>query len=191
MKKAKEKTSDNQSIKENSIKDLLNNLLQLESGTLLPVQQVILKEVLINDKTFDELADSLKLTPYIQKQILSTGVLRLNQLIKELGKSLDAYYRVSEELKKTKGLLQETGNKPQPQVMLSAKQKHALSLHITKAGFSKRFITVCEYAGIFKVSQLVKYSGLDFLRLRGCGRKSIREVEDFFERNDLIWKMEL
>lgn len=163
----------------------------MENNRLSQTERIILREVLVNQKNFSELTETLKLTSFRQKQIFTAGASRLQKALKNLNESLNAYYRVSEDLNKAKQVLEVIEKQKKPEINLSPEQKKVLSTPLFETGLSVRLLTICEHAGINTVSDLVKLSKLEFLRLRNCGRKTLKEAEEFVDRNHLSWRMQV
>ena len=60
----------------------------IETLTQLPIQQKMAIEMrFVNNKTFEQIAEILKVSPVNARQIISRGIKRLRELVSEGGKS--------------------------------------------------------------------------------------------------------
>lgn len=186
-----QKINDNKTIREESINLLLNTLLNLEISSISNRERTILIEVLLNGKSFSELKDTLLLTTSRQRTIVKNAVTRFNNSLFTINDKLKLhdsllldYYKAQKEKEEMESKL--TKKKP-----VDPKLKKILDLPIEETGLSKRVQNVCLYGEIFHVSDLVNSSVHEILRLRNSGKKGITEIENFFEKNKLWWRMEL
>ncbi|HTA84523.1 MAG TPA: DNA-directed RNA polymerase subunit alpha C-terminal domain-containing protein [Bacteroidia bacterium] len=178
---AKKKT-----LKEQRIEELLQSLLLF--GGLSKLEQTILTEVLINDKQFKDLTQSLRLTTYRQKQIFNTTTSRLMKALAVANENEDAYSAMKVELAATKKKLEALEKNNEERDKISPETKELLAIPIDKTYLSSRVKNVCYKADINKVSDLIKYSKRAFGGLRDSGKKSIDEVGAFLEAHGLSWK---
>src|SRR5205085_2902420 len=77
---------------------------------------------------------------------------------------------------------------------LPVKTQELLKTKIVDTTLSARIKNLCRYGDLFgynieTVADLVELSPKELLRFRNCGNKSITEIEEFFSKNGLRWKM--
>ncbi len=185
------KVNDNKTIRDESIKKILNNLLQADINKLPPLYTTMLTEVLINGKTFGELKEIVQLPTSRQRVVFNNAVNSLSNELLSVNDKLKAYDLLQEELltaKRSIGILEKQIKK---EASINPKLKKLLSLSIDKTGFSARVLKICSDGDINKVSDLVRYSERKFRGLRNCGKTSMEEVEEFLNKNSLSWGMEI
>ena len=181
------KTNDNKTVRGEATRIVLTALLKVNLGTISTLHKTMLIEVLINCKTFEELKELVKLTTGRQKTVFQNAVNSLLNSLQKLNEKLSSYDELKEELLITqKQILESKINK---EISISPKLKKVLSIPINRAGFSTRVQQICSMAEIHFISDLVCVSRREFLGFRNCGKKSADEVEAYFNRNGLSWKM--
>lgn len=187
----KPKINDNKTIREESTKELLYNLLQIEINTLSQLQKKMLIEVLINGKTFGELKENLGLTSSRQRVVFKNGVNNLSKALLVMNDKLKAYDLLQAELLIAQRLIKNLEGQIEKKASINPKLKKLLSLSIDKTGLSARVLTVCSWAGVNTVSDLVRCSKRKFLGFRNCGKTSMVELEEFLNKNNLSWEMDV
>jgi hypothetical protein len=187
----KTKINDNKTVREESIKKLINSVLKIEVKSLMEIEKNILIEVLDNNKSFTELQLLNNLTNARQKIILENAVVRFSKYIERINDRQRLYEESQQELielRHWKKLLEASLEKEKA---IDPKLKKLLLLTIQQAGFSTRLQQICYNQNILIIADLVKYSKHKLSGLRNCGQKSITEVEGFFEKNGLVWSMKI
>jgi len=177
-------------IREQSLEEILPYLFTFGDNIFTELEQTLLKEVLIYNKTFFDLIPSTELTTFRQKQIFNAAVKRLCRILHETGKKQSAYNKIEYELAEANEKLQNITSK-QNTLSLAPELKVLLDTPIDKAGLSARVVNICSRAGIGTLFDLIKYSRADFLKHRDSGKKSADEVEDFLKNKGLFWKMQI
>lgn len=182
------KTDNNKTAKE-AVKNVLEVLLEINFGTISSLHKTMLVEVLINNKTFAELTETVKLTTGRQKVVFQNAVNSLINSLKKVNEKLNSYDQLKEELLITQEHFKILERKINREESISPKLKKILSIPIGRAGFSMRVQHICSFSGIHFISDLVSISKREFLKLRNCGKRSTDEVDEFFKRNELSWNM--
>ena len=187
--KSKKKATILETLKEQGTMGLLKSTLQLGTPFLTRLEQIILKEILIENKTFNDLKASLKLMPMRQQQILNTGIRRMHKIMAEMNEKVVAYDVVKKELVETKNRLAEFETAIKKQNELSPKLKESQNQLIENIGFSARVRNICHKKDIKTLFDLVGYTKKDFSSIRDCGKKCSDEVEVFLLSKGLSWGM--
>ena len=76
-------------------------------------------------------------------------------------------------------------------VILKTKQldkTNSLNTEISDIGLSVRAMMVCYSNNITTVEELVNMTKNEFRSLKNVGAKSIQEIDEYFEKNNLNWK---
>lgn len=183
------KVNDNKTVRDESTKDLLNILLQMDINTLTPLYKTMLGEVLINGKTFGELKEIVKLPTSRQKVVFKNAVNTLINALKGVNDKLAAYDLLQAELILAKRSIKNLEDKISKENAIPPKLKKKLAVPIGKSGLSSRAQQVCSLGNVHSVYDLVSLSRREFLSLRNCGKISADEVETYLYKNGLSWKM--
>jgi hypothetical protein len=178
-------------LKQEAISGLLSTVINLEITKIPQVERTILNGLLVEGKTFKEVLETTKLTASRQTVVFQNGVNRLINNLGGLSKKLQSFDKLAGELYQTQQLLKKFENEDKLASALTWKQKKFLSLALTEIGLSARAVNVCDWGQIHTVSDLVKLSKTEFLKLRNCGKKTVDEVDAFFLKNHLSWKMKI
>ena len=181
----------NKTIREQSTKILIETLINSLSENYPQLQKDLLSDVLIKGKTFAETSKLNKLTSHRQKIILKNSVNQLSQLLKMMGKFVrdhDKMEKELEELKQWKKILESNIKKEKD---VDPELNKLLSILIYKTELSGRVKGICKYGYITTIRDLVKLTPLDFLALGSSGKKSMAEVESFFQTHGLSWNMDV
>lgn len=184
------KINDNKTIRDESINLLLNTVLNLEINALSERDKMILIEVIINGKSFGELKETLQLTTSRQRTILKNAVSRFNAFLLTINDKLRLHDALLSDYYKAQKAKEGIERKLVKQKAVNPKLKKILDLPIQKTGLSTRVQNLCLFEKIYHVSDLIKLSAHDMLKLRNAGKKSISEIESFLEKNKLWWEME-
>lgn len=183
------KTNDNKTVRGEAIRNVLTALLKISPGTISTLHRTMLTEVLINGKTFTELSEIVQLTTYRQKTVFQNAVNSLINSLLNMNEKLSSYDQLKQELFISKENFKILRSEIVKGTTISPELKNVLSIPISKVGFSKRVQQICSYAEIKFVSDLVSISKRKFSGFRNCGKKSVEEVEAYFNHNGLSWKM--
>jgi DNA-directed RNA polymerase alpha subunit len=179
------KVNDNKTTREECIKILLHSVLKIEVKTIMEIEKTILIEVLDNNKSFAELQSKCSLTRTRQRIILENATNKFAKYLESINEK-QQFYEESEkeliELRHWKKILEANIEKEKA---IDPKLKKLLALTIKEIGFSSRVQQVCYNENIYTISDLVKYSKRNLSRIRNCGRKSVKEIEDFLAKNGL------
>ncbi|MFL5763585.1 MAG: DNA-directed RNA polymerase subunit alpha C-terminal domain-containing protein [Bacteroidia bacterium] len=189
--KTKNKIDDNKTLRAETTKDLIAVLISVGKGTLTNREYEIMEGVLVNQKTFGDLAEELLLTRSRVKTIFENAVKRLNHLYTGIHRRVTAFDKMEKELAELKNKLTQIEGQIAKQNAIPAELKKLLSTPIDDLGFSKRLFGVCVASDIRTVRDLVKHSRRDFIQKRNFGGKTMRELEDFFESNELSFGMDV
>lgn len=189
--KTKNKIDDNKTLRAQSTKELLAAAISIGKATLTEREYSILEDVLVNQKTFRELGESLQLTRSRVKAIFQNGEKRLNNLFKGIHKRVTSYDALENELKEAEKKLAELQITVEKESKISPELKALLATPISDLDFSARLLGVCVAAEISTVGDLVKFSKIDFLRMRNFGGKTMRELEDFLASKKISLGMKL
>jgi hypothetical protein len=187
----KKKRDDNKSLREKSTKSLLASAISIGKNTLTEREHSILLEVLVNQKTFSELAEHFQLTPLRLKMIFQNGEKRLNRLFKGIHDRVIAYDEMEKELKTLRKQLSLLETEADKKNKISPELKALLALPVNSLDFSPRVTKVFTDHDINTVADIVKRSRRDFIMLRNFGGKSMRELEDFVNSKKLHWNMDV
>ena len=95
-------------IRDQSIEELLKNILPYGNMALSELEQTLLKEVLINNKTFKELNKFFGISVIRQEQIFANALIHLNRTLRTISEKLNthAYTILEKELAETKKKLE-------------------------------------------------------------------------------------
>lgn len=185
--------SDNKTLREQSSKLLISQLLESQNEILMDREKTLLFEVLCNQKSFAELTDVMLLSTHRQKVIFNKAVEKLSAYITDFNKKLSSLNKLEDELKdlKTWKTLLESSLKAQKETEeeIDPALKKLLLKNIADLKISERVKSVCRYGNLITVSDLVSSHRHDLLQLRNCGGKTIGEIENFLEVNGLWWGM--
>lgn len=185
--------SDNKTLREQSTKTIISQVLESQHKILMDVEKTILVEVLCNQKSFSELTDFIQLTPHRQKIIFNKAVEKLTAHVKDSNKKLIAFDKLENELNDLKNwkILLESNLKIQKENKIDLALKKLLSKNIADLKISERVKSVCRYGNLTKVADLVSSHRHDVLQLRNCGKTTILEIEDFLQNNGIWWGMDV
>jgi len=178
-------------LKQEAMLGLLSKIINLEIIQVPQVERTILNGILVEGKTFKEVQEITKLTAQRQAVVFQNGVNRLLNNLGGLSKKLQGFDKLAGELYETQQQLKKFDDQNKTENTLTEKQKKVLSLPLTETGLTARVINICDFGQIHIVSDLVKIPKTEFLKLRNCGKKSVDEVDAFFLKNDLSWKMKI
>lgn len=187
----KSKINDNKTVREESVKKLIHSALKIDVKSISELEKTILIEVLDNGKSFAELQNTNNLTSSRQRTILENTVNKLGKHLETINDKQRQYEESQKELielRHWKILLEASVEKEKA---IDPKLKKTLSLIVQDVGFSNRVLQIFFNNNIFAVSDIVKYSKRNMSRLRNCGKKSIKEIEDFLKKNELSWGMKV
>lgn len=191
----KSKINDNGTLKSEAIQEILTALVEVEfkglspHNGLVPLHRAMLKEVLVNNKTFGELKGILKLTTFRQRELFKDAVRSLKIRLDSLNNIYTDYQAIEKELEEAKSVIKHLEAKIEKDSSISPEIKKKLAVSIGKAGFSSRVQGICSYAGLHTLSDLVHLSKREFSNIRNCGKTSVDEVEAYLNKNGLSWKM--
>jgi predicted DNA-binding protein YlxM (UPF0122 family) len=192
---------DNKTIKEKTRRELSIKLVEVASKYLTEREEEILGDILLDDKTFNEIGDRLQLTSARVKQIFEKGVRRMYHFLNTIEEKILRYDELSEQYSKMEKDLADLKkqvavadkNKAIWKALLS-KTRELLSTPIEDTTLSARIKNLCANGDVFgiipvTVADLVKLSPSKLKTFRNCGKKSIDEIEDFLSDNGLKWGM--
>lgn len=187
----KPKVNDNKTIREECIKILLHSILKIEVKSIMEIEKIILLEVLDNNKSFAELQSKINLTRTRQRTILENATNKFAKYLEGINEK-QRFYEESEselvELRQWKKILEANIEKEKA---IDPKLKKLLALTIKEIGFSSRVQQICFNENIYTVSDLIKHSKRNLSRIRNCGKKSVKEIDNFLEKNGLSLGMRL
>lgn len=178
-------------LKQEAMLGLLSKIINLEIIKVPQVERTILNGILVEGKTFKEVQEITKLTAQRQAVVFQNGVNRLMNNLGGLSKKLQDFDKLAGDLYETQQQLKKFEEQNKVENTLTEKQKKILSLPLTETGLTARVINVCDFGNVHTVSDLVKLSKTEFLKLRNCGKKTVDEVDAFFLKNNLSWKMQV
>lgn len=187
---------DNKALKEATRIELSNKVIQVCSKHLTTLEWEVLTKVLLDNQTFAEIAEKRELTSGRVKQIFEKAVRRtisyltsIDEKIIEFNKSIKEHKNIVNQLENYKNREEENNKEKRILASLTPEVKKLLQTKISESELPVRMKSVCEYGNIKTIADLVKSSPRELLKLRNCGKKSIKETEDFFRRNKLDWGM--
>lgn len=194
--------NDNKTAKEIARKELSSKLVEVGSKLLTKLEQEVLIQVLINEKTFAEIADYRQLTSGRIKQIFQKGIRRLNHFLNSFDEKLTKYNEVidkySELVMRVEEYEKEAKERNKKKNILesfSLEIQNLLKTKIADTELLARVKNTCEKGDVFgrntveTIADLVKLNPKELLKFRNCGKKSITEIEEFFSKNHLHWGM--
>ena len=187
----KSRTNDNKTLKAEASKELIASLLEINFEGLRPLYKTMLIEVLINDKTFSELNETVKLTTSRQKVVFQDAVKLLKKELNCMNNALVSFQTMEKELSQAQRLIEYLEGKASKENNIAPELKKKLAIPIGKSGLSSRVQQVCSLGNVHSVYDLVSLSRREFLSLRNCGKISVDEVEAYLYKNELSWKMDV
>lgn len=183
------KINDNKTVREESIKKIVHSVLKIEVKSITELEKSILVGVLDKGKSFAELQQANNLTSTRQRTVLEQAVTKFNKYLDSTNDWQQLYEESQKELielRHWKKLLEASVEKENA---IDPELKKMLSLVVQEVGFSNRVLQIFTNNDIFTVADIVKYSKRKISRLRNCGKKSVKEIETFIEKNGLYWGM--
>lgn len=187
---------DNKSIKEATRIELSNKVIQVCSKHLTTLEWEVLTKVLLDDKTFAEIAEKRQLTSGRVKQIFQKGVRRtigyltsIDEKAIEYREALKKHEKIVRQLENYQKREEENNKEKKIWRSLSSEVQKLLQTKVGDSELPARMKSVCDYGNIKTIADLVKQSPRELLKLRNCGKKSITETEEFFSKNNLQWGM--
>ena len=182
-----------EALREQSIKKLFKALLPFGNTTLPAIEQRLLKEVLINKKTFEELQKPLGIPIVTQEKLFNHALKHLNRILCDVSEKLhtNAYTILEKELAETKKKLESLERSAEQHDKLSPELKELLATPISQCDLPPRVQNICLFAEIKTVHDLVRYSRYDFKSFRNSGKRTCNDVEEFLEENGLSWEMQI
>lgn len=172
-------------------KKLMDILLGLEQvgNSFSTSEMKFLYDAFLLDKTSDQITAELGLSELEQNRILSAALEIICQSIEQLLQASLAY----EDLKNSVFVLPEDHA---DQVQLEYKKnnlpfrtKMILNAPLENYSFSPRVRNVFARENMTKVSDILRFNKKEFLRLRNCGEKTVKEIEAFLKENHLDTQM--
>ena len=198
---SKKYKEDNKTIKELTRLELSKKIVQIGIKHLTKLEAEVLSQTLIDNKSFAEIGESRQLTSGRVKRIFQTGILRLNIFLDNIDSRMETYLKIIEnysvmekqiaEYEKIEDKNEKERNKFES---LSPKTQDLLKTKITDTALSARIKNLCRYGDLYgykidTVADLTELNPKELRKFRNCGDKSIKEIEDFFSKNDLMWEM--
>lgn len=192
--------NDNKTAKETARKELTIKLVEVGSKLLTKLEQEVLTQVLINEKSFAEIGDYRQLTAGRVRQIFEKGIRRINAFLSTIDERMVRYLEISEkyaemEEKVTKYEEKEIEKTKDAQIMssLPPTTQKLLKTKIVNTDLSARVKNACEKGNIWgerieTVENLIRTGKKELLKFRNFGNKSIDEIEEFFRKHNLSWK---
>ena len=176
-------------LKEQYRHEILEKLFSLTEVLRQGAEKTVVSEILLNDLTIAECSAKLCLTQNRIKKILQGSIARVKNRLDRNFEAANSYSMIKKELDVMRQAqiekdLKETESTKMPVLIIQLLDKNLNSFP-----FSNRVSNIFERAEIVKVADLVKYSVREFGGLRGSGKKSIAEIENFFIENDISWRM--
>ena len=179
-------------MRQEATKELLKSFIPLLNGPFDKVTQNVLNEVLVENKTFKELKESIPYLPAMRHDpVFRSGVSRLCKTVPRLMEVEAEYKKVKAELEDLRKKFGVVETKRTNRAMLSPEQQEALALTLEQAGFSSRIKNSFEGANIVTIADVVTFSRKDILKFRNTGQKSVDEVEAFLKSKGLKWGMDV
>ncbi len=192
---------DNKGIKEATRIDLTNKIVEVCSKLLTNLELEVLIGVLINNKSFAEIADKRQLTSGRIKQVFEKGIKRLNAFLNTVDERIVKYKEVAEKYSEMENRIleyekekQENNKQKEVWDTFSPEIQKLLLTKVIDTTLSERVKNICTKGNLFgenieTIADLVKLNPKRLLKFRNCGKKSITEIEDFFNENNLNWGM--
>jgi len=181
-------------IREQSIEELLAQLIILANNSLTKLEQLILKEVLIHNRTFEEITQTIRLPILRQKQLFNIAVKRIGKILSSVNENIPAYQALAEANEKLTATRQELAslqNSIKKRQELSPGLQELLATPLDTIKFSARVLNICAMNEMETLADIVRYSRKDFFNKRNIGLTSINEVEAFLTSQGLFWNMEI
>lgn len=173
------------------LEELLQHTLLLAGNKFVLLERQVLKDVLVDNKSYQEVARLRGQNAQRQEFIFTHAFEKLIHAIDETHSNILAHRKFEEELEKVNSELELLKEKVTLQNKFTPKQKKLLDTSIDDLGLSERTKNICSRNEIRVVSDLVKLTRREFLGLRNCGEASVTEVEKIFRKNGLSWGMKL
>ncbi len=177
---------------EEAVSSLIHSLLKGDITRLVSIHHQLLTEVLCNGKTFVELKDVVNLNTARQKTIFENAVRILDNQIQNTNEKLASYDKMEKELielRHWKQLL-EANIEKKVEKNIDPELMKKISQSLQQAEFSTRLKQIFANEKIKTIADLINYSRYELLKIRNCGKGSITEIENYFEKNGLWWDME-
>ncbi len=173
------------------LEELLQHTLLLAGNKFVLLERQVLKDVLVDNKSYQEVARLRGQNAQRQEFIFTRAFEKLVHAIDETHSSILAHRKLEEELEKVNSELEMLKEKISRQNKLTPKQKQLLDTSIDRLDLSARTQNVCSRNEIMVLSDLVKLTRREFMALRNCGEASVAEVEKIFRKHGLSWGMKL
>ena len=168
---------------EQTCRDLLAAILQIAAFELTDLERATLHEVLIEKKNFREVGKAHQLTSMRAKHLFNNAILKLNRSLPYLEEKVRGYYEISKILP---GIENELS---QYRTRLTSATQNTLECRLEDTELSVRIINCCGAMDIYTLAELAQLTAEDVLKFRNCGKKSVKEIEDFLAKHGLGWGM--
>jgi predicted DNA-binding transcriptional regulator AlpA len=177
--------------KERGTKIIFAKLISEELGFLTSRASDIFREIMINDKTVVEVSKMFSLTPIRIMQLLEQAVKTLEIRLNSINKRIENVHKIDSELEVLRKKLDYYEAKEKQLFALPYEVQELLPKKLEDFYFSKRVLNTMNAADVFTIGDLVKYRKQDFLKFRGSGKLSAKEVTAFLESKGLTWNMKI
>lgn len=178
-----------QVLKDQTIKNLLTTIFNLEFDLFTPLYKTVLTELILNNKSVKEISAITQLSPNRTKVVIENAQRILLNRILKANEKYSAISQTEKELVKHKELAKKLTEKLEAKKSVPKKLKQQLILPIKDAGFSGRLRNILMNADINTIGDAINIGKLKFSRLRNNGKKSMEELEEYLKTNNLNWDM--
>ena len=180
-------------------------------GTINMRQAYVLKRF-INGSTFEEVSDDMVISRERIRQIFEIACRKIKKASNIVEKLNDYDFMKSEyeTIKESGKMLQKENDKLRERLEIKKREERLktlqerknyldetddickiLSKNLKDCDLSVRALNCLKYADIKTVGDLVQYAKRDLLKFRNFGKKSLTELDDFIEENNLHWSMDV
>lgn len=171
--------------------ELLQHTLLLAGKKFVLLERQVLKDILIDNKSYREVARLRGQNAGRQKFIFTQAFEKLIHAIDETHSSILAHRKMEQEIEEVKAELGILKEKISRRKKLTPKQKKLLDTPVDELNLSERTKNICSRNNIRLLYDLVKLSRRDFLFLRNCGEGRAKEVDEIFRKHGLSWGMKI
>ena len=148
----------------------------------------------LNGKPYREIAERMHLQEPSIKAIWRKALYKfqytlnridmLEQIIKDRNKEIEQRDDIIRELNGRNAATAE-------QINVETRMRNLLSTKLDDCDLSVRALQCLRYAELRTIGDLVRYNRADLLKFRNFGKKSLTEIDEFLERNNLHWNMDI
>lgn len=161
------------------LKSIFNELLKPSiAKDLKPNEFKVMKEVIMNNKSLEDISKEIGLTRERTRQIFQTACKRIYFRVKGISSQLmvmDSFISENTELKEENRVLRSLLN--ENKVVTDKKIIDVLKIKIEDLGLSRRVMSIFKSVDILTMGDIVKYSKGDLVKFRSFGAICLTEVE--------------